>query len=100
MDLNRRASERLKVNSPIRYQRKGSQRFERSVSKDISASGIGFSSNEFLPVATQLIFDVQNPDTQDFTRALGEVVWVSNDPHSERFLVGAKFIQSLRNTLQ
>jgi len=90
---DRRAAQRLSLSSPMRYQRKGSQLFGNSIGQDISESGIGFISHEFLPVSTHLIFEVRHPETREFVKAPGEVVWISNLPHSERFSVGAKFIE-------
>ena len=92
MFQERRNSERLLLSSPIRYRQKGSQRFGNTVGRDISNSGIGFISNEFFPISTQLVFDFQHPKTQGFVKVLGEVVWISNQPYSERFSVGARFI--------
>ena len=88
----RRDSERLLLSSPMRYRKKGSQRFGNTIGRDINNGGIGFISNEFFPISTHLIFEVQHPKTQEFIKAVGEVVWVSNQAHSERFLIGAKFI--------
>ena len=88
----RRDSERLSLSSPIRYRQKGSQRFGNTLGRDISNSGIGFISNEFFPISTQLIFEVQHPKTQGFVKAVGEIVWISNEPYSERFSIGARFI--------
>jgi len=92
MFQEKRDSERLALSDPIRYCQKGSQRFGNTVGRDISNSGIGFISNEFFPVSTQLIFEVQHPKTHGFVKAVGEVVWISNQAHSERFSIGARFI--------
>ncbi len=88
----RRDFERLLFSSSIRYQQKGSQRFSNSIGRDISNSGIGFVSSEFFPISTDLIFELRHPKTQDYVKAVGRVVWISNLPHSDRFSVGARFI--------
>ena len=92
MNKNRRGFERHSLSGSIRYQRKGAQEFASSVGRDISSTGIGFISGEFFPISTDLIFQVQHPKTHDFIQAVGRVVWISNERHSERFLVGASFI--------
>lgn len=92
MREERRDSERLALSAPVRYQKKGSQRFGNSIGRDINDSGIGFLSNEYFPISSQLIFETQHPCTHKCIRGLGEVVWVSSQPYSERFSVGARFI--------
>lgn len=93
MAQERRDFERMKLSAPVRYQLKGSQRFGNTLGKDISAGGIGFLSDEFFPVSTQLIFEVQHPKTRVFIKAVGEIAWISNNkPYSEKYAAGARFI--------
>lgn len=93
MVQERRDSERLTLSVPVRYQQKGSQRFGNTLGKDISSSGIGFFSDEFFPVSTQLIFEVQHPKTRGFIKAVGEIVWISKSkPYSDKYTAGARFI--------
>ena len=95
MEENKRILDRIHLTTPIRYQKKGSQRFGNFIGRDISANGIGFVSNEFFPVSTQFIFEFQQPKANNYIKTVGEVVWVSSQPHSERFSAGAKFIEPL-----
>lgn len=92
MECDRRKVKRLPLSYPIRYQKKGSQEYGNSIGRDISNSGIGFTSNEYFPIRTQLIFELEHPDRHKFIKAVGEVVWASSEQYSERFSVGAKFI--------
>lgn len=93
MAQERRDSERLTLSAPVRYQQKGSQRFGNTIGKDISHSGIGFFSDEFFPVSTQLIFDVQHPKTREFIKAIGEIVWISDSKlYPEKYTAGARFL--------
>ena len=92
MVQERRDFERLALSSAIRYQEKGSQRFANSVGRDISNGGIGFISDEFFPISTNLVFEVRHPKTQEMIKAVGEVVWISNARHSENYNVGARFL--------
>jgi len=89
----KRNEERFPMATSVRYQRKGSQLFSNSVGQNISDSGIGFISHEFFPVATHLIFELQHPKTQEYLKTAGKIVWISSQPHSENFLVGARFIE-------
>ena len=95
MEENKRVLERIHLATPIRYQKKGSQGFGNFMGRDISANGIGFVSNEFFPVSTQLIFEFQQPKANNYIKAVGEVVWISSQSYSERFSAGAKFIEPL-----
>lgn len=91
MSIERRLSKRLPLPVPVRYQQKGSQVFANTLGRDISETGIGFISNEFFSLSTQLVFETQHPDSHDFIKAVGEVVWVLKHPHTDRFSVGARF---------
>ena len=92
MTKERRECQRFTLSGPLRYQRKGSQEFGNSIGKDISSSGIGFASEEFFPLSTHLVFEVQHPRTRDFIKAVGEIIWVSNKRYSDKYSVGARFI--------
>jgi len=93
MEEERRGSKRIKFDSPVRYYQKGTQRYSDTIGKDISESGIGFISNEFIPKSTQLILELNSPSTQEHSQALGEVVWIASQPYSERYYVGARFLE-------
>ena len=82
----------MALSGSIRYQHKGSQRFGNSIGRDISMGGIGFVSDEFFPISTQLVFEVQHPERPEFIKAVGKVSWISNQPHSDRYSVGAEFL--------
>jgi len=92
MDIEKREYTRSAFPVPVRYQLKGGQNFSNTIGRDISETGIGFVSNEFFPVSTQLIFETQHPASRDFIKAVGEIVWVAKRPHSEGFSVGARFL--------
>lgn len=92
MAQDRRGCRRLALFSPVRYQIKGSQRFGNSIGRDLSSGGIGFVSDEFFPVSTQLVFELQHPKTHEFIKAVGEIVWISSQPYTERYSIGARFI--------
>lgn len=93
MPEDRRAGKRSSFTNAVRYQRKGSQFFANSVGRNISESGISFMSREFFPLSTSLIFELQDPATREYVKTAGEIVWISNQPHSENFFVGAKFTE-------
>ncbi|MFH1478763.1 MAG: PilZ domain-containing protein [Candidatus Omnitrophota bacterium] len=91
MNEEKRSSKRISLTSPIRYQRKGTHRFGDTIARDLSDTGIGFISNEFMPVNSELFFEFPTPPINEIEMRLGEIVWISKEPHSERFHVGARF---------
>lgn len=94
MGNEKRIASRILFNSSVRYQEKGGQGYRDTIGKDISNSGIGFIANEFIPKNSKLVFEIRSPWQQEPIQTLAEVVWISNQPYSERFNVGARFLGS------
>ena len=95
MEDERRIAPRITFNSAVRYRQKGFQSYSDTVGKDISNSGIGFISNEFIPKHSELVFELHPPWHVKPIQAAAEVVWVSSQPYSERFEIGARFSGSI-----
>lgn len=95
MEEEKRIAPRVLFDSAIRYRQKGFQNYGDTVGKDISNSGIGFISNEFIPKNSKLILELHPPWHIEPIQAVAEVVWVSNQPYSERFKIGAQFLNPL-----
>jgi hypothetical protein len=95
MEEDKRIASRISFTSPVRYYQKGASGYSDTVGKDISNSGIGFISNEFVPKNSHLVFELRSPWQIEPIQALAEVVWISNKPYSERFEVGARFLSPL-----
>lgn len=95
MEEEKRIAARILFDLSVRYHEKGTQRYSNTVGKDISNSGIGFISNEFIPKHSKLVFEIHPPWRPEPIQTLAEVVWVSNQPYSERFNVGARFLAPL-----
>jgi len=95
MEEDRRIASRVLFSSPVRYRQKGTNGYNDTVGKDISNSGLGFISNEFIPKNSHLVFELHSPWQSEPIQTLAEVVWVSNQPYSERFEVGARFSNPL-----
>mgnify|MGYP001592477055 FL=1 len=95
MEDDRRAAKRTPCDLPVRYNQKGAKEYTNTVGKDISDTGIGFISNEFIPKKAHLVFELHPPWKEAPIQTLGEVMWVSSQPHSERFEIGAKFLAPL-----
>jgi len=95
MEEEKRIAPRVLFDSAVRYHQKGFQSYSDTVGRDISKSGIGFISNEFIPKNSKLVFELHPPWHIEPIQAVAEVVWVSSQPYSERFKIGARFLDSL-----
>jgi len=96
MEEEKRIAPRISFDSSVRYHEKGGQAYTDTVGKNISNSGIGFISNEFIPKHSKLLFELRPPWGSEPIQTLAEVVWVSGHPYSERFDVGARFLAPIR----
>lgn len=92
MEEDKRVAPRILFSSAIRYRYKGAAEHSDTVGKNISNSGIGFISNEFIPKNSCLVLELHSPWQAEPINALAKVVWISSLPCSERFEVGAKFL--------
>lgn len=95
MEDEKRVTPRILFDSPVRYHEKGTHLYNNTVGKNISNSGIGFVSNEFIPKNSKLVLEILPPWRPEPIEALAEIVWVSSQPYSERFNVGARFLAPL-----
>lgn len=93
MGSDRRIAKRITCQSAIRYQLPDVKDFTNTIARNISDTGIGFISNEFIPKSSHLILELNEPRYNKYMRASGEIVWISSQPHSERFYVGARFME-------
>jgi hypothetical protein len=91
MFKERRQFSRIKLNIPLRYQIRGEAGCDNTISSDLCLEGIGFSSNNFIAPATNLMLEFK---LLDFVLdPIGRVVWVSPIPHSNRYRLGVKFVE-------
>jgi len=66
--------------------------FDHSQTMDISSGGAGFVTPRFIPIKTKMMVEISlTPDSEPIM-ALGEVMWVTQVPHSDNFRIGLKFI--------
>ena len=64
---------------------------EGSLSGDVSEGGIRLKVNEIIPVGAKLTLEIFLPDESKTTSINGRVMWVSAEPHCERYQVGIQF---------
>ena len=95
MEEEKRIASRISFNSSVRYYPKGMQNYQDTVCKDISKNGLGFISNEFIPKNSKIVFELHTPWRPEPIQKLAEVAWISNQRYSDKFYVGAKFLEPI-----
>ena len=82
---------RLGLRTPVRYQIRGQSQFDNTISNDISLGGISFTSNNFIPLKTPVMLEV-NILSKVF-KAIGKIAWAQPIPHSYRNVMGLEFVE-------
>lgn len=90
-DEQKRRFTRLKLNSAIRYQVRGSPEYDSAVMDNISLGGVAVTHNKYLPRLTPLMLEF-NVLARSLT-PIGQVVWSSPLPHSDKYRLGIEFIE-------
>ena len=88
----RRIAKRVNVSAPVRYQFKNPLEFGGCISADISETGIQIVIQEFIPLDSQVLLEVQLP-TGNHAQAEAKVVWAVKFPHMDRYRIGLEFIE-------
>lgn len=57
---------------------------------DLSAGGVRFRAQEFIPLNTELFLQIPLP-TRNLLQVKGRVAWVQRVPHGETYQVGVEF---------
>jgi hypothetical protein len=82
---------RVDFHSQIRYQFRGSQRFDNVLGNDISCGGLRFTSEKFIPTSTMLILEINVLNR--VLRPVGKVAWTTPVSHSDRNQTGIEFTE-------
>jgi c-di-GMP-binding flagellar brake protein YcgR len=93
MDSDQRQFPRVALNAPLRFQVKTTSKFGSTVSRDISEGGIRFLSEDFVPIGTSMVLEVNLGNVPKYINAVADVVWAQKIPHSERYQLGLKFCE-------
>lgn len=80
---------RVKLQTPLRFQRLGRPEFVQAITDNLSLGGIGFVSDNFIPPATPLSLEVNV--LSKVLNLTGRVAWSSPLPHSDRYRSGVEF---------
>ena len=86
----RRSFKRIKLSEPVHFQLKDSHEYGGCLTADISAGGVRINFNDFVPVNTEFVLQLQLA-SQKMIDCVGRVVWVEQMPYSDRYQVGLKF---------
>lgn len=87
----RRRFPRLKVQTALRYQQRGSSDSDNAVCDDISAGGVSFTNDRFIQPSSVLMLEITL--LSQVLNAVGRVVWSSSQPHSDRYRQGVEFLE-------
>ncbi|MCK9572233.1 MAG: PilZ domain-containing protein [Candidatus Omnitrophica bacterium] len=82
---------RVNVNSPIRFQVRGSADFDNAVCNDISAGGLRFTSSKFVPTDSALMLEIKL--LKRVLRPIGKVAWSTPMAHSYNNQLGVEFLE-------
>jgi len=88
---DKRRNPRVNIRTPLTYRVRGEPRSQSTVCDNISAGGLSFTGERFVPSQATLMLEVSL-----LSRVLypvGRVMWVSPLPHSDRNRIGVKFLE-------
>ncbi len=91
LSQDKRRANRLRMHLPVTYKVMSNTSFGKTVTKDISKSGLRIVSDAFIPPLTELALQINL-----FSKILNptaKVVWSQRLPYSDRYQVGIKFEQ-------
>jgi hypothetical protein len=83
----KRAATRFKASLPIQY--RYLTKVNNALILDLSEGGLSFTTNDFIPVNTQLFVAIL--PKEEPLRAGGKVVWVQKMAYGDRYNVGMRF---------
>ena len=92
MDVReKRRYSRVKLKSPLHFNIRGKGDFNDTVAEDISSGGICFTNNKYIAPLTNLMLEVKVLSRVLYP--IGKIVWVNPLAHSDRFRMGAEFVE-------
>lgn len=83
----KRANTRFRASLPVQY--RYLTKVNNALTHDLSESGLSFTTNDFIPVNTQLFVAIL--PQEEPLRAGGRVAWVQKVPFGDRYNIGLKF---------
>ncbi len=87
----KRQNNRIRLNIPISYQVRGQGQAQKNHTKDISAGGLSFVSENFLAPSTNINMEIGVYDK--VMSPVGSIAWTTPIPHSNRYRIGVRFAE-------
>jgi hypothetical protein len=87
----KRNSSRLNLRIPIAYHIRGKPEFNHTISDNISISGIGCVSQQFIAPETLVMLEINL--LSQMLRPIGRIAWASPFAHSDRYRLGIEFLE-------
>lgn len=85
---------RIKISSPIEYKFFNTERFQQSVTCDISEGGISFIADGFIPNGTYIYFQAILRTRPQPLYGIARIAWCSKEPYEEKYKVGLEFTEA------
>lgn len=98
--IERRRFIRIPDSSQISYEILTELKVKDFLTKNISQGGLRFFVHEFIPHNSILKIRLTLSKSAFCFETLAKVVWVSEDPHSERYEIGVEFVNIPRNATE
>lgn len=92
---------RIGLKVPVRYLVRGTPGVDNALCDNISAGGMSFTTDKFIPSSTHLMLEINV--LSRILKPVGKVAWSSQLAHSDRNRLGIEFLEfvpSERNYLQ
>ncbi|MFA5039138.1 MAG: PilZ domain-containing protein [Candidatus Omnitrophota bacterium] len=90
----RRRFRRLKSNCPVDYRFFNGERYQQSVTCDISEGGISFLVDGPVETGTHIYFEAKLRNRPQSLYGIARVAWSSPEPYSEKYKVGLEFVEA------
>lgn len=90
----RRRFQRLKANCPVDYRFFNAERYQQSVTCDISEGGISFLVDGPVSIGTHIYFEARLKNRPQSLYGIARVAWSSREPYSEKYKVGLEFVEA------
>jgi c-di-GMP-binding flagellar brake protein YcgR len=92
--LERRQFRRLKISSPISYRFFNTEKYQQSITCDISEGGVSFTSDGEIPIGTYLYFHVQLTKRPQPFYGIAKIAWASKEPYGGKYRIGIEFVET------
>ena len=92
---------RLACRAPVQYRdlRQPQASYAGTLTDDVSVGGLRFHTAEWLPLQHRLLVQLALPGIPAPIRTVAQVIWTRKQPHSDRYDVGARFVEMITEDL-